>query len=566
MSSSTIRFEAEAMALSTYRQESNSLASGGSLISLYQSGGSTGTATATFTGATGYYDVIIGYVDENDGVSTLDVQIGETTFSWTLDQNLGSGGVTSKNLVRRTLASGLSLSEGTSIKLQGAVNGTEFARIDYIEFVPIPAVTGTSGSNTLSGNNQNNLLDGLGGNDVLESSGGDDTLRGGAGTDTVSYAGATSAVVVNLATGIGFVSAYGPTLDIMPLGDSITYGVIHGANTESGGYRTELWKNLGADGLNINFVGSLTSGPSTLGDKNHEGHRGYRIDQIAASINTWLDAHKPEAVLLMIGTNDILQDYALGSAPERLSALIDQITTRMPNAQVLVATIPPSSKSSSDAQQVVAFNAALPGMVDSKVAEGKKVSLVNIFDALRPKDLADTIHPTAEGYRKIANTWHDPLLAATGDYDTLSSIENAVGSAYKDRLIGSAGANVLRGGAGQDTLTGGGGADAFGYKAASEGLDTITDFLSDDRFQISAAGFGGGLRAGTPLSTTESATGVFVSGATPNPIGSSANFLYNTSTGLLNFDRDGNGSGAAVAIAMLNGAPSLTSSQFTIVA
>jgi lysophospholipase L1-like esterase len=446
------------------------------------------------------------------------------------------------------------------------VNGSEFARIDYIEFIPIAATVGTSGSDTLSGNNQNNLLDGLEGNDVLESSPGDDTLRGGAGTDTVSYAEASSAVVVNLATGVGFVSAYGPTLDIMPLGDSITYGVIHGANTESGGYRTELWKTLGTDGLNINFVGSLTSGPSTLGDKNHEGHRGYRIDQIAASINTWLDAHKPEAVLLMIGTNDILQDYAVGTAPARLSALVDQITTRMPNSQVLVATIPPSSKSSSDTQQVIAFNAALPGIVDSKVAQGKKVSLVNIFDVLRPWNLADSIHPTAEGYRKIANTWHDPILAVSGDYDTLSSIENAVGSAYKDRLIGSAGANVLQGGAGQDTLTGGSGADTFVYEVASQGLDTITDFLSDDRFQISAAGFGGGLRAGTPLSTTESATGVFASGTNPSPIGSSANFLYNTSTGLLNFDHDGNGSGVAVGIATLNGAPSLSASQFTIMA
>jgi len=566
MPSSTIRFEAENMSLSTYRVEGSSLASGGSLISLYQSGGSTGTASATFTGATGYYDVVVGYFDENDGASTLNLEIGNTTFSWTLNQNLGKAFAASQTLVRRTIASGLSLSEGTSIKLQGATNEAEFARIDYIEFIPIPATVGTSGNDTLSGNIQNNLLDGLSGNDVLESSGGDDALRGGEGTDTVSYAGAGNAVTVNLGTGIGFVSAYGSTLDIMPLGDSITYGVIHGANTESGGYRTELWKKFGADGLNINFVGSLTSGPSTLGDKNHEGHRGYRIDQIAASINTWLDAHKPEAVLLMLGTNDILQDYAVGTAPDRLSALVDQITTRMPNSQVLVATIPPSSKSSSDTQQVVAFNAALPGIVDSKVAQGKKVSLVNIFDVLRPWDLADSIHPTAEGYRKIANTWHDPILAVSGDYDTLSSIENAVGSAYKDRLIGSAGANVLQGGAGQDTLTGGSGADTFVYEVASQGLDTITDFLSDDRFQISAAGFGGGLRAGTPLSTTESATGVFVSGTNPSPIGSSANFLYNTSTGLLNFDHDGNGSGVAVGIATLNGAPSLSASQFTIMA
>jgi len=37
-------------------------------------------------------------------------------------------------------------------------------------------------------------------------------------------------------------------------------------------------------------VGSLSNGPNSLGDKDHEGHSGWRIDEIASSINGWLNA------------------------------------------------------------------------------------------------------------------------------------------------------------------------------------------------------------------------------------------------------------------------------------
>ena len=134
-----------------------------------------------------------------------------------------------------------------------------------------------------------------------------------------------------------------------------------------------------------------------------------------------------------------------------------------------------------------------------------------------------------------------------------------------DELIGDTTANILEGGIDSDRLTGGGGADAFVYNSVTEGFDTITDLTSDDYFQISALGFGGGLSAGISLSNTASATGVFVSNSAPTPIGSSANFLYNSSTGVLSFDLDGTGPGAQVAIATLEGTPNLDVSQFTIV-
>src|SRR3954453_11137248 len=70
---------------------------------------------------------------------------------------------------------------------------------------------------------------------------------------------------------------------VMPLGDSITDGF-----TVPGGYRIGLWQKFVAGGFPVDFVGSLSNGPAELGDHDHEGHSGWRIDQIDANIVNWL--------------------------------------------------------------------------------------------------------------------------------------------------------------------------------------------------------------------------------------------------------------------------------------
>jgi lysophospholipase L1-like esterase len=96
----------------------------------------------------------------------------------------------------------------------------------------------------------------------------------------------------------------------MPLGDSLTDGY-----NIPGGYRTDLWSRLNADGLSFGFGGSLANGPTSLPDKDPEGNSGWRIDEIASSVQTWLNAYQPQVIFLLIGTNDVTQDYELAGAP-----------------------------------------------------------------------------------------------------------------------------------------------------------------------------------------------------------------------------------------------------------
>ncbi|MEY4250035.1 MAG: hypothetical protein RJA87_1668 [Pseudomonadota bacterium] len=84
--------------------------------------------------------------------------------------------------------------------------------------------------------------------------------------------------------------------------------------------------------------------------------------------------------------------------------------------------------------------------------------------------------------------------------DTLTSIENLLGSSYNDILTGTSGANSLDGGAGNDILIGGAGDDVYGVDAlgdsitelANEGTDTVRSSigyqLTDDLENLTLLG------------------------------------------------------------------------------
>ena len=145
------------------------------------------------------------------------------------------------------------------------------------------------------------------------------------------------------------------------------------------------------------------------------------------------------------------------------------------------------------------------------------------------------------------------------------------GSATK--LTGSALADLIIGGTGNDTLTGGKGNDVFVFNTKpnnTTNVDLITDFTSGkDHLQLGKSIFTGiftvaGTGDGRTLAGTE-----FVSSKTATH-GTTANshLIYNTATGALYYDADGNAKGAAIEVAILGTTthPVLTASDILIIA
>ncbi|MCZ7438872.1 FG-GAP-like repeat-containing protein [Micromonospora sp. WMMC241] len=200
-----------------------------------------------------------------------------------------------------------------------------------------------------------------------------------------------------------------PDLRLLPLGDSITYGV--GAAGGSS-YRRELWESLQGAGGSVDFVGSLRSGQ--FADPDHEGHKGWRIDEIDRLVTGCTMAyHRPNVVTLHAGTNDMNTDFHVDQAPARLRALIDDLFALAPETTVLVATLVPSTDPAVNAR-IQRFNAQLPGVVADLRRAGRYVRLVDM-NAVTTADLNDWLHPKASGYTKMATAFTAAVRAALRD-------------------------------------------------------------------------------------------------------------------------------------------------------
>ena len=229
---------------------------------------------------------------------------------------------------------------------------------------------------------------------------------------------ARPAAAMNPAPAVTAVTPATSPVTVMPLGDSITRGLDPSVPwAAEGGYRTRLWqRTVVQDGDNLDFVGSLTSGPPGLGDTAHEGHTGWRIDQLRAGVDGWLAAVQPDIVLLLAGTNDILQNDDLAGAPARLADLTGRVCADDPGVRVLVARITPLAQFD---PQVRAYDNALPGAL-ATVAASCSYRLVDAYSALSVSagDLqADGRHPSPQGYDKLADAWYPAL---TQVYDQLT--------------------------------------------------------------------------------------------------------------------------------------------------
>jgi Ca2+-binding RTX toxin-like protein len=143
-------------------------------------------------------------------------------------------------------------------------------------------------------------------------------------------------------------------------------------------------------------------------------------------------------------------------------------------------------------------------------------------------------------------------LLATAQNET--GAFDLTGNELAQRIVGNGAANVLEGG---------GGDDIFQFAAALNGstnVDTIVDYVVDeDQVWLSQTVFAG-------LGSGPLAVDAFHSGAGATTATDPAHrIIYNTSTGDLRFDSDGDGPNTAVRFAILTNTPALTHDDFIVV-
>ena len=252
-----------------------------------------------------------------------------------------------------------------------------------------------------------------------------------------------------------------PVLRVWPLGDSITLGA-SSPSWVPGGYRAPLDEILASAKVAHQFVGTtvLNSSPTldTDGEAWHDGHGGYRIDQVLSDLDGvahadsdgaghWLTGGRlrhglmPDVVLVHLGTNDMMQTWDTRRFPTsngrvdlantrqraefvadmtgRLRTLVARVHALRPAARIVVATIIPIAipkYASAVAQYAVSVRRLVSQLqaqrLPVQLADAYAAFMVSAGSSVAPGLLCyDNIHPTAAGYAVIARSFAADLGA-----------------------------------------------------------------------------------------------------------------------------------------------------------
>ncbi len=243
---------------------------------------------------------------------------------------------------------------------------------------------------------------------------------------------------------IGFLISIGnqvrsQSLKILPIGNSITQ-----LDNQHFSYRYNLWKKLIDDGVDFDYVGSMTDHyncgtpifPDYNGhtfDTDHEGHWGWRCDEIinggnssncagSGNLPTWLGTYTPDIALIHLGTNDMRLDWngGLGVAEtiNELKDIINLLRSDNPNIIILLAKlIPVDGAVFNWASNIEPLNAEIPSIATDMQNENSPIIIVDQhsgFDATLGNDTFDGAHPNANGEEKMAQKWFDAIQGILG--------------------------------------------------------------------------------------------------------------------------------------------------------
>ena len=231
----------------------------------------------------------------------------------------------------------------------------------------------------------------------------------------------------------------GQEIRILPLGDSITFGCgsdgLPGGSadcaSDAGGYRVPLlqalsstyWKddNAREAQLNVSTVGSLRTGPSYVPSwwLNHEGHPGWRIDQIddPAERGRWVKTN-PDIITVHLGTNDCGQNYQPATLNTKMRLLLNHTFAALPKVHVYLASIllMPTNRPTCASD----FNKMVPDIVKDFAKAGHKIVYVPMAEdtgmcagAGTPNEglcAGGHVHPISAGYLRMASSFAYQIL------------------------------------------------------------------------------------------------------------------------------------------------------------
>jgi Ca2+-binding RTX toxin-like protein len=449
--------------------------------------------------------------------------------------------------------------------INASVSWTLGSFVENLQLIGATSINGT-------GNTLNNTITGNAGNNIL---------NGGLGVDTVSYATATAAVAVNLGSTLAQ-NTVGAGTDTLTGFENLTGSNFNdtltgntGANVLNGGLGIDTVSYAAATAaVAVNLSSTLAqntvgAGTDTLSGFENLTGSNFNDTLTGNASNNVLNGGLSADTMLGLGSNDVYY--------------VDNLLDKVYETTTTVSGI--------DAGGIDAINASVSWTLGSFVENLQLIGAASINGT--GNTLNNTITGNAgnnilNGGLGIDTVSYAAATAAVAVYlgstlaqntfgagtDTLSGFENLTGSNFNDTLTGNASNNVLNGGAGNDTLngslgndylSGGTGVDIFRFNTAlnaSTNKDTIIDFsLVDDTIQFENAIFT------NLLSTGALAAGNFRSSSTGVAADSNDYVLYNTTTGALSYDIDGNGAGAAVQIAVVGVSthPALTAADFVVI-
>jgi len=211
---------------------------------------------------------------------------------------------------------------------------------------------------------------------------------------------------------------------IMPLGDSITRGVIIGNPADVTGYRDDLQSLLDTEITNYSFtydfVGSKSDG--TGFDPNHEGNDGAWADNIKNNVAGWLTSNPADIVVLHIGTNDITNGQTVENTSDDISSTINIIgKTR----KILLCSLIPRFDNDALDDSTTQMNNQIKRLYYEKLKSGYQIYYVGINEVFKTNSnwestyYSDGVHPNSTGYNIMAQVIFDVMMNAINNTSTI---------------------------------------------------------------------------------------------------------------------------------------------------